>query len=161
MNAQRLLSLSLLLVFALSNSVVAQESKSSSWWSFGSSKSKEETRPSSFYGASTTKAKSSGSSMFKLPSWSKSKTKSKSKSSFSKMGSTTKKWMNNTADFLNPFNDSKPKVSQAHGYQADTWANRKKPKEEESSGMFGWMWKETEEPKISTVNDFLKQDMPY
>lgn len=97
--------------------------------------------------------------MFKLPTWSK--TKSKSKSSFSKMGTTTKKWMNNTADFLNPFNDSKPKVSQAHGYQSDTWANRNKVKEEKSSGMFGWMWQEEELPKDQTVNDFLRNPMPY
>jgi len=69
--------------------------------------------------------------------------------------------MNNTADFLNPFNDSKPKATPSHGYQTDYWENRNKPKEEKSSGMFGWMWKEEEEPKVSSVNDFLKQPMPY
>lgn len=77
-----------------------------------------------------------------------------------KMGSTTKKWMNNTADFLNPFNDGKPKESQTHGYQTDYWADRNKLKEEKS-GMFDWMWKKEEEKKISSVNDFLAQPMPY
>ena len=76
------------------------------------------------------------------------------------MGSSTKKWMYNTADFLNPFNDGKPKASQSHGYQTDYWSERNKPKEEKSS-MFGWMWKEEEEKPISSVNDFLKQPMPY
>ena len=47
-------------------------------------------------------------------------------------------------DFLNPFNDGKPKASQSHGYQTDYWSDRNKPKEEKSS-VFGWMWKEEEE----------------
>ncbi len=169
MNSQRIVTLGLVFVFMTSHALLAQESKSSSWWPFGSSaksSAEPETRSSSFFGASTIKSKSStstsgsksGSSMFKLPSWSKSK--SKSKSSVSKMGRSTKKWMNNTADFLNPFNDSKPEPAPLHGYQTDYWSNRNKPKEEKSSGMFGWMWKEEEEQKISSVNDFLKQPMP-
>ena len=78
------------------------------------------------------------------------------------MGSTTKRWMYNTGDFLNPFNDGKPKATESsHGYQTEYWADRNKPKEEKSS-MFGWMWKEEEEEKkISSVNDFLAQPMPY
>jgi hypothetical protein len=76
------------------------------------------------------------------------------------MGSTTKRWMYNTADFLNPFNDGKPKAAQAHGYQTQAWSNRP-PKEEEKPGMFSWMWKEEEEKPISSVNDFLAQPMPY
>ena len=159
MNVQRIALFGLILVVCSSKSLVAQESKSSSWWPFGSSaKSEPETRSSSFFGASAPKPKSSSTSMFKLPSWSRSK--SRSKSTFSKMGSSTKKWMYNTADFLNPFNDGKPKASQSHGYQTDYWSERNKPKEEKSS-MFGWMWKEEEEKPISSVNDFLKQPMPY
>ena len=159
MNALRIALLGLMLVVFSSSSLVAQESKSSSWWPFGSAaKSEPETRTSSFFGASAPKPKSSTPSMFKLPSWSRSK--SKSKSTFSKMGSSTKRWMSNTADFLNPFNDGKPKASQSHGYQTDYWSDRNKPKEEKSS-MFGWMWKEEEEQPISSVNDFLKQPMPY
>jgi hypothetical protein len=81
-----------------------------------------------------------------------------------RMGNTTKKWMNNTADFLNPFNDGKPDSAQkqgyqAHGYQTQAWSNRA-PKEEKKS-MFGWMWAEEEEKPISSVNDFLAQPMPY
>ena len=159
MNAQRIAMLGLVLVVFSSNTVLAQDSKSSAWWPFGtSSKSATETRSSSFFGASSPKPESSSSSMFKLPSWSRSK--AKSKSTMSRMGSTSKKWMYNTADFLNPFNDGKPKVSQSHGYQSDYWSDRNKPKEEKNS-MFGWMWKQEEEKKISSVNDFLAQPMPY
>jgi hypothetical protein len=63
---------------------------------------------------------------------------------------------------MNPFNDSKPKASQqAHGYQSQPWTSRVDPEEKKDSGMFGWMWKEEEQPKISSVNDFLAQPMPY
>ncbi len=156
MNAQRIAILGLVLVFFSSSSVLAQESKSSSWW--GSSKSEPETRSSTFFGASAPQPKSSSASMFKLPSWSKSR--ASTRSTVSRMGATSKKWMYNTADFLNPFNDGKPKASPDHGYQTDYWADRNQPKEEKSS-LFGWMWKQEEEKKITSVNDFLAQPMPY
>lgn len=158
MNVQRIALLGLVLVIFSSNALVAQETKSS-WWRFGAdSESEPETRTSSFFGASTPKSSSSSGSMFKLPSWSK--TKKQSKSNMSKMGSTTKKWVSNTADFLNPFNDGKPKLDSSHGYQTDYWADRNKPKEK-PSGMFSWMWKEEEEKKPLSVNEFLAQPMPY
>jgi len=160
MNAQRNTVLGLVFVFFSSNLVLAQESKSSSWWPFGSSSKPEtETRSSSFFGATTPKPKSTSLSMFKLPSWSRAQ--ANSRSTVSRMGSTTEKWMYNTADFLNPFNDGKSKPSQSHGYETDYWSDRNKPKEEKSSGMFGWMWKQEEEKEIGSVNDFLRLPMPY
>jgi hypothetical protein len=77
-----------------------------------------------------------------------------------RMGATSKRWMSNTADFLNPFNDGKPATKQPHGYQTEAWSNRK-PKEEKKRGMFDWMWKEEEENEITSVNEFLAQPMPY
>lgn len=162
MNAQRIAMLGLVLVVFSSNSALSQESKSSAWWPFGSSsKAEAETRSSSFFGSSTPKPKSDSSSMFKLPSWPKPKPKPTPKPgwSVSKMGTKTKNWMYNTADFLNPFNDGKPKAEPSHGYQTDYWSNRK-PKEEKKS-MFGWMWPEEEEKPITSVNEFLAQPMPY
>jgi hypothetical protein len=137
--------------------LVAQES--SSWWPFGASE-KTETRSSSYFGSSKPKATTSSSkdSWFKWPSWSsKSKPKSKSSSMVSRAGKTSKRWWDNTVDFMNPFNDSKP--AQTHGYQSDYWSSRNKPKEEKSSGMFGWMWQE-EKQELSTVNDFLALPPP-
>ena len=149
--------LSCLVICVLSNSRLAAQ-ESTSWWPFGSSE-KTETRSSSYFSGTKSKGKTS-SSWFKLPAWtSKSKPKAKSQgtSVVSRAGKTSKKWLDNTVDFMNPFNDTKP--AQAHGYQSGNWSSRNKPKEEKPAGMFDWMWQE-EEPEISSVNDFLALPTP-
>jgi hypothetical protein len=74
---------------------------------------------------------------------------------------TSKKWWDNTVDFMNPFNDSQPKSKSAHGYQTPSWSNRSKPEEEKRSGLFSWMWVEekVDEPP-TTVNGWQAQSTP-
>jgi hypothetical protein len=74
------------------------------------------------------------------------------------MTSTSKRWWDNTTDFLNPFNDAKPEKKPV---ESDWWSERNKPKEE-PKGMFSWMrGEEKKEKEIKTVNDFLSLPMPY
>lgn len=149
--------LSCIVICAVTTSrLEAQESNS--WWPFGGS-DKTETRSSSYFGSSKSKSKTS-SSWMKWPSWSsksKSKSNTRSPSVVSRAGQTSKRWWSNTVDFMNPFNDSKP--AQSHGYESDYWSTRNKPKEDSSSGMFGWMWKE-EKQEVASVNDFLALPIP-
>lgn len=167
MNVQRTWTLGLFIVVLLPGVLPAQESKSSSsWWPWSSTSSKpeSETRSSSFFGSSD--KKSSSESKFKLPSWPKSKpsnklkTGSNSQSTFSKMGKSTKKFMSDSADFLNPFNDSKPSATKAHGNQSNYWNDRNKPKEEKK-GMFDWMWvEEKKDEPPQSMDDFLRGSRP-
>jgi hypothetical protein len=92
----------------------------------------------------------------KMPTWSDKVTsksepkKPKAPSTLSRMGATSKRWWNNTVDFVNPF-DSKPEPQQ-QGYQPQNKTTTKK-----GSGPFGWMWREEETETPSNVNDFLRQ----
>lgn len=144
-------SLALALVMCLLTSFVDAQESSKSWWNWGSDK--EPSRSSTFFGSSS-KSKPSMTSMFKLPSWSKSKSKSGSKSStYSKMTRTSKRWWDNTTDFLNPFNDGKPKTTTPQ----NSWQSRNKPVEKKK-GWFDWMTVEDKkEDRIETIGDWLRQ----
>ena len=90
---------------------------------------------------------------WKLPTWSatKSKPKQKNTTGFGSIRKTSKRWWNNTVDFINPF-DSEPEAK-PQGYRPQDLV-------EESSG--GWSWFGSTKPKENptTVTDFLKQPRP-
>ncbi len=157
MNAHRIaIFFGLVLVAFSSNQLLAQESKSSCG---GHSDLRQlripiRARVRSLAGHLPSPVRRPGSATF----WSRSKPKKQS--TMSRMGYTTRKWMYNTADFLNPFNDGKPKATQSHGYQTDYWSNRNKPRGRKEQSL-RWMWKGKKKQKISSVNDFLSQEMPY
>ncbi|MEZ6135041.1 MAG: hypothetical protein R3C53_09050 [Pirellulaceae bacterium] len=89
-----------------------------------------------------------------LPTWSKkAKPASKQPSMMSRMGATSKRWWDNTVDFVNPFNDAPPAKQ---GYQPQSTTK----KSTAGSGMFGWMWREEVVESPTTVNDFLRQPKP-
>lgn len=69
------------------------------------------------------------------------------------MGSTSKRWWNNTTEYLNPF-DSEP-APKAHGYQPQLQTQTKS-----GSGMFGWMGREERNEEPKDVNEFLRQPRP-
>lgn len=136
----------------------AQGQESDSWWPLGSSE-KTESRPSSYFDSKpkSSATSSTSSSWFKWPS--KSKSKTKSGSVVTRATKTSKKWWDNTVDFVNPFNDSKPAPEQR--YQSPSWADRNKKPEEESPGWFSWMWKEEKvEEAPTSINDWMKQGRP-
>ncbi len=110
------------------------------------------TRKSSFFGSSGSK-----SSFFKLPTWSKSPKDSNKPSMYQRMSGTTKRWWDNTTDFLNPFNDAPPPKKP----ESTNWWRVEENPPEKSKGWFSGLWQPEEKPKkLETVNDFLKQPMP-
>jgi hypothetical protein len=91
-----------------------------------------------------------------LPTWSKKAKKQPQKkqpSMVSRVGATSKRWWENTVDFVNPFNDAPPPKQ---GYQPQNVTK----KSTSGSGMFGWMWREEVVESPTTVNDFLRQPKP-
>ncbi|MBX3423746.1 MAG: hypothetical protein KF752_19490 [Pirellulaceae bacterium] len=61
---------------------------------------------------------------------------------------TTRRWWNNTVDFLNPFDDRSSSKDTAGSSATSPKTTR-------------WWWQpQPEEPEISTVNDFLRQERP-
>lgn len=139
---------------------IAQEK--SGWWNPFNTTSTETTdgasadntvRKSSQFGSGGTGFKFPE---LKMPTWSDKVTaksepkKPKAPSTLNRMGATSKRWWNNTVDFVNPF-DSKPEPQQ-QGYQPQNKTTSKK-----GSGPFGWMWREEQTETPSNVNDFLRQ----
>ncbi len=111
------------LVVPLSAGLEAQESKP--WWQFGKS-DKSEMRSRSDTGG--TKADSgtapTGFNLPFSPSRSKTKSQSQTNSAIVRAGKTSKKWWDNTVDFMNPFNDSKPAPARIE--QSNSWGSSSK-----------------------------------
>ncbi len=144
----------LMLCICSASQVEAQES--TSWLPFGALE-KSETRSSSY--SSGTKPDSKPSSLwFKWPSGSsEAKPKSSMSAAASRAGRKSKKWLDNTVDFMNPFGDEEH--AQAHGYQPNFLRERNKAKKAKSSGMFDWTRKE-EDPGPASVNEWGEQPRP-
>jgi hypothetical protein len=138
--------------------VFAQE-KSAPWWNpfaggseSGTAMADGPVRDSSLF----TGGKGAG-SIFKLPDWtvdSKPSSSQKSPSAISRIGKTSKRWWDNTVDFVNPFDTPNKKFKQ--GYQPQY----EQPQSKSGSGLFGWMWREETVESPTTVNDFLRQPRP-
>lgn len=101
--------------------------------------------------------KSAEDSSWWLPWKSEDKPKAKSSrpvgSAIGRMGRTTKKWWENSVDFINPFNDA-PKPPPQQGY-----VPQNEKKKASSGGFFSWL-APPEEKRIESVNDFLSLPMP-
>ncbi len=98
-------------------------------------------------------------SMFKLPNWElpsltkkPTKTKKNSASTMSRLGNTTKRWWDNTVDFINPFDSPAPTTRQSQGYQPQNQAKQK-----DSSGAWDWLKGTEPRQEPTTVNEFLRQ----
>ena len=157
-------TLTLVLIFSLVQCSVATAQEKSSWWNPFSSKGTSAASASSVGSAGSTTRESSqfggGSNLkwpeFQFPSWSakvEAASKPKGPSTLSRMGTTSKRWWNNTVYFINPF-DSKP-TPKTQGYQPQI-----KSESKSGSGPFGWMWREEKTEAPTNVNDFLKQPRP-
>ncbi len=85
-----------------------EKTTSSAWWPFSMASSTESKSSKPTYSpARPSKSTSEEDSWFQLPTWMKPKPKSKWEPSMStKIRKTSKKWWDNTVDFLNPFNDA-------------------------------------------------------
>ncbi len=75
-----------------------------------------------------------------------------STSTLGKIGQTSKRWWDNTVDFINPFND-KPKSSPPPKNQG--YAPQNEKKQSEGGGLFGWAKPEKTPAKPKSVNEFL------
>jgi hypothetical protein len=146
--------LALALVLTLATQTIGYSQDSKSWWnpfaSSSSSSSSSKTRDSQYF------SNNSGMKMpeFKMSTWgtSNSKPKKKQPSAMSRMSSTTKRWWDNTVDFMNPF-DNKPAPKPKSSYHS-----QKQPTE--NKGMFSWMWQEEKTESPTTVKEFLRNPRP-
>ena len=101
----RWLSLVVVVGVLMSAKLEAQEAKP--WWQFGASeKSELRSRTDASGAKANSGTASTGFNLPFSPSKSKPKTQSRKDSVFTRAGKTSKKWMDNTVDFINPFNDS-------------------------------------------------------
>ncbi len=158
----RIFTLTALLVWLIPQSVMTAQEKTA-WWKPFSSSTTTTSESANATVRKSTQFGGGGSSFFKfpevkMPTWSdKVKTQSEPKkngpSTLSRMGTTSKRWWNNSVDFINPF-DSKPQSTQ-QGYQPQNNKTSKK-----GTGPFGWMWREEKTEAPNNVNDFLKQPRP-
>ncbi len=127
----RWLSLVVVVGVLMSAKLEAQEAKP--WWQFGASeKSELRSRTDASGAKANSGTASTGFNLPFSPSKSKPKTQSRKDSVFTRVGKTSKRWMDNTVDFINPFNDSDPTPAQAD--QSKSWDSSSQRKVE-NNGM--------------------------
>ena len=160
-------SLFMMVVWSLvSHSTFAQETTKKPWWNpfaqTESSSSSTSMRESSFFDQGSSEP------LFRLPSFLKGSSDgtattasapvTKKPSTFSKIGSQTKRFWNGTIDFLNPFDgktsNNKPAMY-GQGYQPQSQANQA-----ESGSRFGWLWGNAKPEEPASVNEFLRMPRP-
>ncbi len=143
----------LMLVLLISSESRAQQESKSLWSSMLGRGSAPSANPKA--ATADDSAKTSWLNPFASKSDSAAKAPKRTASTMGKIGQTSKRWWDNTVDFVNPFNDKpKPRTNQGYKPQEQTEIS-------DSGGLFGWTRrdkKETEKPK--SVNEFLQGTNP-
>lgn len=144
------------------NSNLFGQEKSKSWFSKMFSRSAEENSSGTNSEASPSARQPQEKTGWSMPMTKKdvpaslASTPKRKSSTFGKIGQTSKRWWDNTVDFVNPFNDN-PKPPKQQGYvpqsQLDEAQNKK-------GGLFGWARREPEPEPIRSPIEFLKQPRP-
>ena len=157
-----------LVILTICSTVGLTQESSKPWWNpFAKDESSTATgvRKSNFFNGSGSESKKPMFQLPKMPWTSSAKNASgaiprrRGPSMLSRMGSTTRRWWDNTIDFVNPFDS--PKSTLGRGYQPQN-LNTPYAKKKTSSGKgpFGWLWREEQIERPTSVPDWLKQPRP-